>query len=196
MKQNTVMELGDRKRVFICSPLRPGKGTHKEQQMELFRNMELASLACRYAVQHGCNPMAPHLLIPAFLDDTNPEERQTGIELGMDWLMDCDELWVIGDRISEGMEIEIDTALDAGIPVIRIGFIGDPIETLRSLVINEDDVDDEEDDDEDDEECEDESICIRKPHRCRFHYDSDEDELSFCRAEEDDDEEGLIYDGD
>jgi len=194
MKQNTVMELGDRKRVFICSPLRPGKGTHKEQQMELFHNMELASLACRYAVQHGCNPMAPHLLIPAFLDDMNPEERQTGIELGMDWLMDCDELWVIGDRISEGMEIEIDTALDAGIPVIRIGFVGDPIETLTSLVIDEDDGEDDEE--EDDEQCEDESTCTRKPHRRRFHYDSDEDELSFCRAEEDDDEEGLIYDGD
>ena len=146
MKQKVTMELDERKRVFICSPLRPRKGTPKEQQMELFRNMKLASLACRYAVQHGCNPMAPHLLIPAFLDDTNPEERQIGIELGMDWLMDCDELWVIGDRISEGMQMEIDTALDSEIPVIRIDFVGDPIETLTSLVF--DDEDDEDDDEE------------------------------------------------
>jgi len=147
MRQKTTMELGERKRVFICSPLRPRKGTPKEQQMELFRNMELASLACRYAVLHGCNPMAPHLLHPAFLDDANPEEREIGIELGMDWLMDCDELWVIGDRISDGMQKEMEAALDLEIPIIRLGFVGDPIETLTNLVFDDDD-DEEEDDDE------------------------------------------------
>ena len=186
MKQKTTMELGERKRVFICSPLRPRKGAPKEQQMELFRNMELASLACRYAVLHGCNPMAPHLLIPAFLDDTDPEERAIGIELGMDWMLDCDELWVIGDRISEGMKKEMDTALATGIPVIRICFVGDPIETLKSLVIDDDEGTDVE-----------EVARTCEPRRCRFHYDSDKDELYFCRAEEDnDDEEGLVYDGD
>jgi len=98
--------------------------------------------------------MAPHLLIPAFLDDTDAEERQVGIELGIDWLMDCDELWVIGERISEGMQNEIDMALDLDIPVIRIGFIGDPIRALESLVFEENkDADSEEDEtDEDDEE--------------------------------------------
>ena len=154
MKQKVAIELGTRKRVFICSPLRPRKGTPKEQRMELFHNLELASLACRYAVQHGCNPMAPHLLIPAFLDDTDAEERKVGIELGIDWLMNCDELWVIGERISEGMQNEIDMALDLDIPVIRIGFIGDPIRALESLVFEENkDADSEEDEtDEDDDE--------------------------------------------
>ena len=156
MKQKTVMDLAERKRVFICSPLRPRKGTTKEQQIELFRNMELANLACRYAVQHGCNPMAPHLLIPGFLDDTDPEEREIGIQLGLDWLMDCDELWVIGDRISDGMRQEMEAAQDEGIPVVRINFGADPIETLLGLVYDSDDADDEEEadnvDDADDED--------------------------------------------
>ena len=165
MKQKTVMDLAERKRVFICSPLRPRKGTAKEQQIELFQNLELANLACRYAVQHGCNPMAPHLLIPGFLDDTDPEEREIGIQLGLDWLMDCDELWVIGERVSDGMRQEIDAARELGIPVVHISFGADPIETLLGLVYypNEDDGDEKADgvDDADEE-----------------------------------DEEGLIYDGD
>ncbi len=105
--------------------------------MELLHNMELASLACRYAVIHSCNLMAPHLLIPAFLDDTDSEECEIGIELGMDWMMGCDEIQAIGNRISDGMRKEIEAALDMGIPVIRIGFVGDPIETLTRLVFGE-----------------------------------------------------------
>ena len=159
MKQKTVMDLAERKRVFICSPLRPRKGTAKEQQIELFRNLELANLACRYAVQHGCNPMAPHLLIPGFLDDTDPDEREVGIQLGLDWLMDCDELWVIGDRISDGMRREMDVARDEGIPVVRISFGADPIETLLGLVYDSDEDEEEADGaDEDDEEDEEELI--------------------------------------
>ena len=152
MKQKTVMDLAERKRVFICSPLRTSTGTGKEQQIELFRNLELANLACRYAVQHGCNPMAPHLLIPGFLDDKDPEEREIGIQLGIDWLMDCDELWVIGDRISDGMRREIDAAQDEEIPVVRISFGTDPIETLLGLVYDSDEDDEEAEDADEDEE--------------------------------------------
>ena len=61
--------------------------------------------------------MAPHLFFPSFLSENEPEERETGIQFGLEWLNDCDELWVIGSRISEGMKREIAVAEELGIPV-------------------------------------------------------------------------------
>ena len=37
--------------------------------------------------------------------------------MGLTWLEQCDELWVIGRRISEGMKREIARAEELGIPV-------------------------------------------------------------------------------
>lgn len=65
----------------------------------------------------GYSPMAPHLYFPQFLNDGDPEERETGIEMGLKWLDGCDELWVVGDRISSGMAAEIARASEAGIPI-------------------------------------------------------------------------------
>ena len=39
--------------------------------------------------------------------------------LGMLWLAECDEIWVVGNRITEGMEREIDMAKELGIPMLR-----------------------------------------------------------------------------
>jgi hypothetical protein len=65
-------------------------------------------------------PFAPYYLDVCCLDDNNPAERQRGMdndaalfERGF-----IDELHLYGDRISEGMKIEILLALHTGIPVI------------------------------------------------------------------------------
>lgn len=105
------------KKVFICSPFSPEGKTGKEKEKDLRRNISKAQTACRYAVGKGCIPYAPHLFFTQFLDDRDEKEREKGQELGLIWLKDCDELWVIGRRISPGMLREMDKASEWGIPV-------------------------------------------------------------------------------
>ena len=111
------------KKVFICSPLRPVGETAEAREIDLKRNITLAKQACRYAVKQGYVPYAPHLYFPRFLSESNPDEREMGIIMGLTWLLRCDEVWVCGMRISEGMGSEIaqakewDKPLKAYIPV-------------------------------------------------------------------------------
>ncbi|MBR1385068.1 MAG: hypothetical protein IJ555_14870, partial [Ruminococcus sp.] len=73
---------------------------------------------CTFAALRGCDPVAPHLFYPQFLDDNDPTERALGMELGLKALRSCDELWIISPRISSGMSAEIKEAQKCGIPVL------------------------------------------------------------------------------
>ena len=84
------------------------------------KNVAFAKVACRYAMKQGCTPVAVHLLYPQFLDDSNLQERAAGLAMGHQVLSVCDELWVCGNRISSGMESEIQEAKRMGIPVRKI----------------------------------------------------------------------------
>ena len=81
------------------------------------KNITFAKRACRYVMEQGHAFFAPHLLYPQILDDTDPEERKAGMKFGLRILEICDELWVCGDRISTGMEAEIELAKQFGIPI-------------------------------------------------------------------------------
>ncbi len=83
-------------------------------------NVEFAKAACRFAVSQGATPLAVHLLYPQILDDRIPDERTAGIQMGLRVLKACDELWVCGDFISHGMQVELDAAKEWGIPVKQI----------------------------------------------------------------------------
>lgn len=108
------------KKVFICSPFRPDGETDEEQDADLVRNISLAWHAARYAMVKGCIPYAPHLYFPQFLSDSDNSERRTGIQAGLFWLKECDELWIIGEKVTEGMEREIEQAEEWGIPVKQV----------------------------------------------------------------------------
>ena len=41
------------------------------------------------------------------LDDSDPKEREIGIAAGLNLIWFCDEMWIFGDRITEGMKTEI-----------------------------------------------------------------------------------------
>lgn len=80
-------------------------------------NVAFAIRCCRMAIQQGCTPIAVHLLYPQILDDQDPAERATGLELGLNILRHCAAVWVCGTRISSGMEGEIREAKQLGIPI-------------------------------------------------------------------------------
>ncbi len=105
------------KKVFICSPYRPTGETAEQRDRDWKRNIALAKQACHYAVNQGYIPYAPHLYFPEFLSENDPAEREIGIILGLTWLARCDEIWIAGTRISEGMNKEIMKAKEWGIPM-------------------------------------------------------------------------------
>lgn len=96
------------KKVFICSPYR-GNITENEAK---------ALTYCWRAVAKGYLPYAPHLYFTQLLDDNNPTQRDAGINAGLEWLRQCDEVWAFG-TITDGMRIEIAEAEQLGIKVVR-----------------------------------------------------------------------------
>lgn len=93
--------------VYICSPYAGDVET----------NVQKARRYCRFAVDKGYIPIAPHLLFTQFLNDDNPKERQLGIFFGNAVMSKCSEVWVFGDRISDGMEAEIKRAKRKNYPL-------------------------------------------------------------------------------
>ena len=97
----------DLSKVYICSPFAGDIGA----------NVEKALQYCRFALNKGNFPIAPHCYLPRFMDDNNPAERELGLSFGLRLLYECRELWVFGTRISEGMKREILAAKWRGIRI-------------------------------------------------------------------------------
>ena len=94
--------------VYVCSPFSGDPAG----------NVEKAQHYCRFAVDSGYAPFAPHLFFPQFLDDGIPEERELGLFMAIIMLTKCAELWVFGEQITRGMAQEIRTAESRGM-IIR-----------------------------------------------------------------------------
>lgn len=80
-------------------------------------NIKKAEEFCRFVVDQGHLPYAPHVFFTRFLDDTVEKERKAGIAGGIEFLKVCDEMWVFGEVVSEGMKKEIEVASEMGIPI-------------------------------------------------------------------------------
>jgi len=100
---NIAKEEGTRKFrpfVYICSPYSG--------------NIELNTLNARrysrFALDKGMIPIAPHLLFPQSMDDTDEDERDLALFMDLAILSKCAELWVFGGHISHGMSVEIQKA--------------------------------------------------------------------------------------
>lgn len=59
---------------------------------------------------HDLLPLAPYLAFVQFTDDKNAEHRALSLAWDLKVLDDCKELWVIGQHVSYGMQIEISHA--------------------------------------------------------------------------------------
>ena len=93
--------------VYVCSPL----------SGDIAANQKNARRYCRFAVDSGCIPLAPHLYFPQFMDDGNGAVRDLALSMDIVLLSKCSELWVFGERISQGMSIEIEKAKRKGQPI-------------------------------------------------------------------------------
>ncbi len=94
------------RRIYVCHPFRDDPK----------RNIAWVRTIAKVMVSEGNTPVAPHLYLPAFVDE--PTQRRLALDLGLSLLEACDEVQVFGPHITEGMEREIEYARQLGIPVI------------------------------------------------------------------------------
>lgn len=87
--------------VYICSPYAG----------DIESNTAKARGYCRFAaMEKNAIPFAPHLLLPQYLEDSVPEQRELAMFMNRVFMSKCKELWVFGKRRSEGMQQEIANA--------------------------------------------------------------------------------------
>lgn len=84
--------------VYVCSPYRG----------DIEENISNARRYSRFAFDKKNIPITPHLLYPQFLDDNDLFERNIAIhKINYVLLGLCQEVWVFGDAITDGMQREI-----------------------------------------------------------------------------------------
>ena len=96
------------KKVYICSSY-ASKGSIPE-------NVERAKKYSRMAIEKMCIPVTPHIYFTQFMDDKVPIERQIALNIGLELIKECDELWMFGEAAG-GMIPEIELAKELKIPV-------------------------------------------------------------------------------
>lgn len=84
--------------VYICSPYSGDVETNVRKAREF----------SRFAVNSNCIPLAPHLLLPQYMKE--PEERELALFMDIVLLGKCQEMWVLGGTITDGMERELAVA--------------------------------------------------------------------------------------
>ena len=80
---------------YICSPYRDNPRV----------NVMRARQYCKFAVIKGRIPIAPHLYFPQFMSEER--EREKAMSMNFELLKLCGEVWVFGDKITEGMKAEL-----------------------------------------------------------------------------------------
>ncbi|MGI5865486.1 MAG: exonuclease domain-containing protein [Myxococcales bacterium] len=101
-----------RRRVYVCHPYRDDPQGNAARVAEV----------CRALTDSGLVPIAPQLYLPAFVDEAT--QREEALALCLELLDVCDEVRVYGERVSEGMRVELRHAEARRIP-IRFAAAGD-----------------------------------------------------------------------
>lgn len=90
----------------------------KDNKQETRNNIKYARECMYECLKRGYSPFASHLLYTQCLDDNFIEDRELGINAGLEFLEVVDFSLVYIDRgISEGMKLGIEEANKKGIPV-------------------------------------------------------------------------------
>ena len=97
------------KKVYVCAPL----GGNVES------NLKKVRAYTEYALRCGTAPVVPHFYALC-LDDNDLKDREIGLAAGLSLLWFCDELWLFGDTVMEGMRAELQFCKNLNIRVRKI----------------------------------------------------------------------------
>lgn len=103
-----------KKLVYIVHPIKGDVMDNVERILRIVRDI---NLNCKNVI-----PFAPYLADVLALNDDNPEERKRGIRNDKYILASgiVDEIWVYGDRVTQGMSDEIKLAFKLDIPIVTV----------------------------------------------------------------------------
>ena len=82
--------------VYICAPY----------SGEISKNTERAIQLAKMAYEKGNIPVIPHVQYP-FMDDNDPLDRKNALLFCTILMGKCQEVWVLGDHLSPGMQQEL-----------------------------------------------------------------------------------------
>ncbi len=103
----------DLKVVYIAHPL---SGPDRDA------NIARASRWCAWAFKSGYAPVADWIVLASQLDESY---REPGLRADCALIKRCDEIWLCGGRVSEGMRVEAAAAKLVGVPVRDLTEIGE-----------------------------------------------------------------------
>ena len=109
--------------VYICSPY----------SGDTEGNTEKARRYSRFAADADTIPIAPHLLFPQFLSEET--ERELAIFMDLVLLGKCEQLWVFGGEVSDGMRREIGRAKQKNMTIFLTTHYMDEAEVCSKIVI-------------------------------------------------------------
>lgn len=101
--------------VYIAHPL--GAGPDRAE------NIARASRWVAWAaLAEGVLPVASWVILASVWDEATGRER--GLHVGCQTLARCDEVWLVGGRVSPGMQIEREHAVLCGVQVVDMMHFG------------------------------------------------------------------------
>jgi len=97
------------KYVYICHPLSGDIEGNIEKVKDIVRSVCTEEIVA----------FAPHLAFAPVFNDNIPEERERGISTDLALLRSgkIDELWIYGEKLSEGMKFEVEVCIEHNIPI-------------------------------------------------------------------------------
>lgn len=106
------IDLSDVQFAFVCSPF----------SGDVASNLVYAKDCAKLTLSMGYVPVAPHMYYPQFLDDNDEYERDLGLQLGRQAMLErcCCCLCFEDNGISEGMKGDIAFAQENNIPVKHV----------------------------------------------------------------------------
>lgn len=109
--------------VYVAHPL--GGGPDRE------RNRENAAKWVAWVAMQGHAPIADWIILSGEWDES-PTNRARGIAIDLALVARCDELWLVGGRVSTGMQQEADEAIRLGKGVFDLTGLGvmPPVENV------------------------------------------------------------------
>lgn len=94
--------------VYIAHPL--GSGPNREE------NRSSAAKWVAWAASKGVAPVADWIILSGQWEES-PHLRAIGLAIDVALVKRCDEIWLCGKRISDGMRIELEAAKAEGLTV-------------------------------------------------------------------------------
>lgn len=119
--------------VYVCCPYRLKQEMDAKDKLIWETDVKAARMLCRFLVKLGYMPLAPHLYFNRFLSTFDEQEWTDAQLLSQEWLMQADEMWVIGNVLTQEMACEITAAEKRHIPIRHLG-LSDPANKLEWIV--------------------------------------------------------------